>query len=96
MPRLPAIQQTAFIMSCHVMVHSVMIILEVSRWFTTLITRATTRGSPSLGLPFRSISLSTTSQIGLPAEAFGYCYYQNEAAHDVIKLLHHRCWMRKM
>ena len=61
-----------------------------------LVTRAATRGSPSLGLPFRSISLSTTSQIGLPAKAFGYCYYENEAAHEVIKLLHHRCWMRKM
>ena len=63
---------------------------------TTLITRATTRGSLSLGLSFRSISLSTTSQIGQPAEAFGYCYYQNEIAHEVIKLLHHRCWMRKI
>ena len=50
----------------------------------------------SLGLPFRSISLSTMSQIGPSAEAFGCCYYQNEAAHEVIKLLHHRCWMRNM
>ena len=55
--------------------------------FWNVITQATTRGSPSLGLPFRSISLQTTSQIGLPAEAFGYCYYENEAAHEVIYLI---------